>query len=56
MSETDQAKQKLNQVESARDDILKLETSIIELHKLFIDMTMLVESQVNHSLLKIINY
>lgn len=45
--ETQQAKQSLKDIEARHNDIIKLETSIRELHDMFMDMAMLVESQVN---------
>ena len=44
--DTAQAKQTLADIEARHADIIKLETSIKELHDMFIDMAMLVESQV----------
>lgn len=43
--DTAQAKQTLADIEARHADIIKLETSIKELHDMFIDMAMLVESQ-----------
>jgi len=43
--ETQQAKQTLADIEARHADIMKLETSIRELHDMFMDMAMLVESQ-----------
>jgi len=43
--ETQQAKQTLADIEARHADIVKLETSIRELHDMFMDMAMLVESQ-----------
>lgn len=51
--ETQQAKQTLADIEARHADIIKLENSIRELHDMFMDMAMLVESQVrvhSHSL------
>lgn len=48
--ETQQAKQTLADIEARHADIIKLETSIRELHDMFMDMAMLVESQVIYSL------
>ena len=45
--ETQQAKQTLADIEARHNDIMKLETSIRDLHDMFMDMAMLVESQVN---------
>lgn len=47
MMETQQAKQTLADIEARHSDIIKLENSIRELHDMFMDMAMLVESQVN---------
>lgn len=47
--ETQQAKQTLADIEARHADIIKLETSIRELHDMFMDMAMLVESQVINS-------
>ena len=44
--ETQQAKQTLADIEARHSDIIKLENSIRELHDMFMDMAMLVESQV----------
>lgn len=46
--ETQQAKQTLADIEARHADIIKLETSIRELHDMFMDMAMLVESQVKY--------
>ena len=46
--ETQQAKQTLADIEARHADIIKLETSIRELHDMFMDMAMLVESQVTY--------
>ena len=45
--ETKIAKQTLADIEARHKDILKLEASIKELHDMFMDMAMLVESQVS---------
>jgi len=45
--ETQQAKQTLADIEARHADIIKLENSIRELHDMFMDMAMLVESQVS---------
>ena len=47
--ETQQAKQTLADIEARHADIIKLENSIRELHDMFMDMAMLVESQVRQS-------
>ena len=49
--DTAQAKQTLADIEARHADIIKLETSIKELHDMFMDMAMLVESQVNFIML-----
>lgn len=57
--ETQQAKQTLADIEARHADIIKLETSIKELHDMFMDMAMLVESQVKtlyHLQITLINY
>ena len=48
--ETKIAKQTLADIEARHKDILKLEQSIKELHDMFMDMAMLVESQVKKKL------
>jgi len=45
ITDTQQAKQTLADIEARHNDIMKLETSIRELHDMFMDMAMLVESQ-----------
>lgn len=45
ITETQQAKQSLADIEARHQDIMKLEKSIKELHDMFMDMAMLVESQ-----------
>lgn len=50
--ETQQAKQTLADIEARHADIIKLENSIRELHDMFMDMAMLVESQVGDCTLK----
>lgn len=40
------SKQALSEIETRHSEIIKLETSIRELHDMFMDMAMLVESQV----------
>ena len=44
----------LAEIEARHKDILKLEQSIKELHDMFMDMAMLVESQVNSFLLALL--
>lgn len=39
-------RQALNEIESRHKDIIRLESSIKELHDMFMDMAMLVETQV----------
>ena len=48
--ETQDAKKSLADIEARHQDIMKLENSIKELHDMFMDMAMLVESQVSYSL------
>lgn len=43
-------KQALNEIETRHTEIIKLENSIRELHDMFVDMAMLVESQVQVTL------
>ncbi|XP_047142517.1 syntaxin-1A isoform X1 [Hydra vulgaris] len=43
--ETQQAKQSLREIEARHNDIIKLENSIKELHEMFTDMALLVQSQ-----------
>lgn len=47
ITDTQQAKQTLADIEARHNDIMKLESSIRELHDMFMDMAMLVESQVS---------
>lgn len=49
------SKQALSEIESRHKDIVRLESSIKELHDMFVDIAMLVESQV-HISLSIISY
>ena len=49
MSQTAQAKQMLADIEARHNDIIQLEKSIKELHEMFVEMAMLVESQVSIS-------
>lgn len=42
------SKQALSEIESRHKDIVRLESSIKELHDMFVDIAMLVESQVQH--------
>ncbi len=46
MTDTQQSKQALADIEARHADIIKLENSIRELHDMFMDMAILVESQV----------
>ncbi|KAL6726497.1 hypothetical protein Aduo_008464 [Ancylostoma duodenale] len=48
ITDTQQAKQTLADIEARHNDIMKLESSIRELHDMFMDMAMLVESQNQH--------
>jgi len=43
--DSQQSKQALNDIEARHNDIMKLETSIRELHDMFMDMAMMVEQQ-----------
>lgn len=43
--------QAMNEIETRHNEIIKLENSIRELHDMFMDMAMLVESQVKTSIL-----
>lgn len=45
MTDTQQARQTLADIEARHADIIKLEKSIKELHDMFVDMAMLVETQ-----------
>jgi len=45
------SKQALSEIESRHKDIVRLESSIKELHDMFVDIAMLVESQVHSSTL-----
>lgn len=42
--------QAMNEIETRHNEIIKLENSIRELHDMFMDMAMLVESQVKKTL------
>lgn len=53
--ETQQAKQTLADIEARHADIIKLENSIRELHDMFMDMAMLVESQVRFHIILFLN-
>ena len=46
LTDSTQARQSLKDIEARHNDIMKLEKSIKELHDMFMDMAMLVESQV----------
>lgn len=54
--DTHQAKQTLADIEARHADIIKLENSIRELHDMFMDMAMLVESQVMDLTARYSNY
>lgn len=43
--------QAMNEIETRHNEIIKLENSIRELHDMFMDMAMLVESQVRAAIL-----
>ncbi|XP_067557335.1 syntaxin-2 isoform X3 [Pseudorca crassidens] len=45
ISDSQITRQALNEIESRHKDIMRLETSIRELHELFVDMAVLVETQ-----------
>ncbi|XP_070242441.1 syntaxin-2 isoform X6 [Bos mutus] len=47
ISDSQITRQALNEIESRHKDIMKLETSIRELHEMFMDMAMFVETQKN---------
>lgn len=49
-------KQTLADIEARHNDIMRLETSIRELHYMFMDMAMLVESQVNRKISHLMNF
>lgn len=42
------SKQALSEIEARHKDIMRLESSIKELHDMFVDIAMLVENQVPH--------
>lgn len=46
ISDSQITRQALNEIESRHQDIMRLESSIRELHAMFMDMAMLVETQV----------
>lgn len=50
ISDSQITRQALNEIESRHKDIMKLESSIRELHEMFMDMAMFVETQVRESL------
>ncbi len=56
MTDTQQAKQTLADIEARHADIIKLESSIRELHDLFVDLAILVESQVIIISIDLIDY
>lgn len=45
LRETEDARQKLNAVQARHEEIIKLEKSIVEVHEMFLDLAVLVESQ-----------
>jgi len=45
LRETEDARQKLNAVQARHEEIVKLEKSIMEVHEMFLDLAVLVESQ-----------
>ncbi|CAG2123323.1 unnamed protein product, partial [Medioppia subpectinata] len=45
ITDTQQAKQSLADIQARHADIIKLENSIREMHDMFIDMTILIENQ-----------
>lgn len=45
--------QALDEIEARHKDIMRLESSIKELHDMFVDIAMLVENQVNIHVLKL---
>jgi len=50
--DTNKTKQALNDIEARHNDIIKLESSIRELHDMFMDMAMLVEEQVTKKVMR----
>lgn len=46
LTETREAREKLEEIQARHEDILKIEKSIRELHEMFVDMATLVENQV----------
>jgi hypothetical protein len=48
MIDIEKAKQAANEIEARHRDITKLETSISELHEMFLDLARLVSTQVEH--------
>jgi len=56
MTDTQQAKQTLADIKARHADIIKLESSIRELHNLFVDIAILVESQVIIISINLIDY
>ena len=51
--DSQQSRQALNDIEARHNDIMKLETSIRELHDMFMDMAMMVEQQVSFGSLSV---
>jgi t-SNARE complex subunit (syntaxin) len=45
LRETEDARQKLSAVQARHEEIVKLEKSIVEVHEMFLDLAILVESQ-----------
>ncbi|KFV47803.1 Syntaxin-2, partial [Gavia stellata] len=56
ISDSQITRQALNEIESRHKDIMKLESSIRELHEMFMDMAMFVETQVNESIQTHLHY
>lgn len=54
MVDTQKARQTLDAIEARHRDIVKVEKSVHELHDMFRDLALLVESQVGFSLLFLI--
>jgi len=56
MTDTQREKQTLADIKARHADIIKLESSIRELHNLFVDIAILVESQVIIISINLIDY
>ncbi|KFQ03684.1 Syntaxin-2, partial [Leptosomus discolor] len=56
ISDSQITRQALNEIESRHKDIMKLESSIRELHEMFMDMAMFVETQVNEAIQTHLHY